>query len=277
MGELVVAAVPLGNVGDASDRLKSAIESADVIAAEDSRRFMRLCKDLDIEVRAEVISFFEGNERERLEELNRYLSDDKKIVLVTDAGMPTVSDPGYRAIRLAIDKGSVLTVLPGPSAVTTALALSGLATDRFSFDGFPPRSDVSRKSFLEELSDERRTMVFFEAPHRISDFMATALEVFGSDRRGALCREMTKQFEETIRGNLQELAEWTRSKEMLGEFTIVIAGFDPAAVTYTDEDLAARVKKYEESGLTRKESMVLVSKDTKISKRKIFDIMVEYK
>ena len=277
MGELVVAAVPLGNVGDASDRLKSAIESADVIAAEDSRRFMRLCKDLDIEVRAEVISFFEGNERERLEELDRYLSDDKKIVLVTDAGMPTVSDPGYRAIRLAIDKGSVLTVLPGPSAVTTALALSGLATDRFSFDGFPPRSDVSRKSFLEELSDERRTMVFFEAPHRISDFMATALEVFGSDRRGALCREMTKQFEETIRGNLQELAEWTRSKEMLGEFTIVIAGFDPASVIYTDEDLAARVKKYEESGLTRKESMVLVSKDTKISKRKIFDIMVEYK
>ena len=277
MGELVVAAVPLGNVGDASDRLKSAIESADVIAAEDSRRFMRLCRDLDIEVRAEVISFFEGNERDRLEELDRYLSDDKKVVLVTDAGMPTVSDPGYRAIRLAIDKGSVLTVLPGPSAVTTALALSGLATDRFCFEGFSPRSDVSRKSFLEELSDERRTMVFFEAPHRISDFMATAVEVFGSDRRGALCREMTKQFEETIRGNLQELAEWTRSKEMLGEFTIVIAGFDPASVIYTDEDLAARVKKYEESGLTRKESMVLVSKETKISKRKIFDIMVEHK
>ncbi|MBU6352661.1 MAG: 16S rRNA (cytidine(1402)-2'-O)-methyltransferase [Actinomycetales bacterium] len=277
MGELVIAAVPLGNINDASDHLKSAITKADVILAEDSRRFMRLCKDLGIEYRATVISFFEGNEKERLDDLLRSLQESKNILLLTDAGMPTISDPGYRAIRLAIDGGFTLRVIPGPSAVTTALALSGLPTDRFCFEGFVPRTEGARQNRFEELALEERTMIFFEAPHRITEFIATARQVFGDERRAALCREMTKQYEETIRGTLKELAEWSLSKEMLGEFTIVIAGFDPSHTQLSEEEIAEKVKSYERSGITRKEAISMVAVECKVAKRKVFDIMVEYK
>lgn len=279
MGELIVAAVPLGNVGDSSDRLKAAIESADVIAAEDSRRFHRLCQDLDIEPRGKVISFFEGNESERLTELREFLnkSDSTSVLLVTDAGMPTVSDPGYRAIRMALDEGHSVKVLPGPSAATTALALSGLPTDRFCFEGFAPRTEGARISYFEEIVNEPRTMIFFEAPHRISDFLSSAVEVFGKERRGAICREMTKTYEETIRGNLEELHQWSLSKEMLGEFTIVIEGFNPASISQSDDDVASLVKRLESSGITRKEAIAMAAKELKISKRKVFDIMIEHK
>lgn len=277
MGELIIAAVPLGNVGDASDRLKAAIQSADVIAAEDSRRFHRLCKDLDIEPRAKVISFFEGNETERLSELRESLVGPSSVLLVSDAGMPTVSDPGYRAIRMALDEGIEVKVLPGPSAVTTALALSGLPTDRFCFEGFAPRSDQARKQYFEEIVNETRTMIFFEAPHRITDFMAAAIEIFGKERKGAICREMTKTYEETIRGTLEELHQWTLSKEMLGEFTVVIEGFNPGSTSQSDSEIAELVKRYESSGITRKEAIAIAAKDLKISKRKVFDIMIEHK
>jgi len=277
VGELIVAAVPLGNISDASDRLKSAIQNAELIAAEDSRRFLRLCKDLNIEPRAGIISFFEGNETERLAELKNNLEQNSTVLLVTDAGMPTISDPGYRAIRMAIDSGFDVKVLPGPSAVTMALALSGLATDRFCFEGFPPRSDIARDSYLDELKSEKRTMVFFESPHRVGNFVSAAVEAFGPRRMGAICREMTKTYEETIRGSLAELLKWTQSKEMLGEFTIVIAGFNPAEITHSDVEIAALVKKYEQAGMTRKESISLVAKELKISKRTVFDIMIEHK
>ena len=277
MGELIVAAVPLGNVSDASDHLKAAIKSADVIAAEDSRRFHRLCKDLDLEPQARILSFFEGNELDRIEELRAILASDKNILLVSDGGMPTISDPGYRAIRMAIDHNFPVRVIPGPSAVTTALVLSGLATDRFCFEGFLPRSDSARAKYLEGLALEERTMVFFEAPHRLREFLLDTVRIFGATQLAAICREMTKNYEETVRGTLSELEIWSNSKEMLGEFTIVIAGFNPSDVEKSDAEIADLVKRYESSGITRKEAIAMVATELKVPKRKVFDIMVEYK
>ena len=277
MGELVVAAVPLGNIGDASERLKDAIRSADIVAAEDSRRFLRLCHDLNIECKAKVISFFEGNEIRRLDELAELLSGSSSVLLVSDAGMPTVSDPGYRAIRLAIDKGFPVRVIPGPSAVVMALALSGLPTDRFTFDGFPPRTEGARKAFFESLATEERTMVFFEAPHRITAFLRDAREIFGPTRLASLSREMTKIYEETVRGTLDDLLTWSESKEMLGEFTIVISGFDRSSITFSDDEIAERVIAHESLGVTRKEAIAAIAKELHLPKRRVFDIMVASK
>ena len=183
MGDLILAAAPLGNVGDASTRLREEIARSQFVAAEDSRRFARLCKDLGIEFKGKVISFFEGNEVQRLAELEQALRTYDRVLLITDAGMPTVSDPGYRAIRMAIDSGFEVKVLPGPSAVTTALALSGLSSDRFCFEGFAPRSEIARNRYFEELKEEERTMIFFEAPHRVCEFLKSAALVFGEKRQ----------------------------------------------------------------------------------------------
>ena len=276
MGELIVAAVPLGNVGDASQRLRDAIHEADLVLAEDSRRFFRLCRDLDIECTAKVISFFEGNEMERINELRESLLRDS-VLLLTDSGMPGISDPGYRAIRLAIDNSISVRVLPGPSAVTTALVLSGLPMDRFVFEGFPERTNAGRDKQLASLANEVRTMVFFEAPHRVLEFLESAVANFGPDRLAAICREMTKTYEETVRGNLAELLEWAKQKEMLGEFTIVIAGFTPSDIEYSDSEIVSRVNHYESAGITRKEAIAMVAKELQIPKRTVFDIMVANK
>ena len=277
MGRLVVVAAPIGNIGDISERVKSAIERATFVAAEDSRRFARLCKDLSIESNARVISFFEGNEKERLQELANALMEHDEVILITDSGMPGISDPGYRAISLALEKGFPIQVLPGASAVTTALLLSGLPVDRFAFEGFPPRSDAARDRYFEELATEPRTLVFFEAPHRINAFLDSALRFFGTERAAAICREMTKTYEEVQRGSLEELRQWANSKEMLGEFTVVIAGFDPSKITYSDDEIVEMVKRYETSGITRKEAITMVAKENSLPKRKIFDILVAHK
>ncbi len=277
MSELVLAAVPLGNIGDASERLKLAITTADLVAAEDSRRFLRLCKDLDLNCSAQIISFFEGNESERLEEIAAALRNGKRVLLVTDAGMPSVSDPGFRAARMAIDNNFKLTVIPGPSAVLAALALSGLPTDSFAFDGFPPRTSGARQEWFAQRANETRTLVLFEAPHRITETIAAIKEEFGANRQMAICREITKTYEETIRGTAQELHEWSISKEMLGEFTIVIAGYVPDAAEKSDAEIAELVKHYEASGITRKEAISIVAKELHLPKRKVFDIMVQDK
>ena len=274
MSELVLAAVPLGNIGDASERLKLAITTADLVAAEDSRRFLRLCKDLDLNCSAHIISFFEGNESERLEEIAAALRNGKRVLLVTDAGMPSVSDPGFRAARMAIDNHFKLTVIPGPSAVLAALALSGLPTDSFAFDGFPPRTSGARQEWFAQRANETRSLVLFEAPHRITETIAAIKEEFGANRQMAICREITKIYEETIRGTAQELYEWSLSKEMLGEFTIVIAGYVPDAAEKSDAQIAELVKHYEASGITRKEAISIVAKELHLPKRKVFDIMV---
>ena len=273
----MLAAVPLGNIGYASTRLKEVISSADVVAAEDSRRFLRLVKDLEIECSAQILSFFEGNESSRLDEIEAALKSGKKVVLVTDAGMPSVSDPGFRAVRMAIDKGFSVKVIPGPSAVLAALALSGLSTDSFAFDGFPPRTSGAREQWFEERAHEIRTLVIFEAPHRVVETLESLRHNFGGDRKAAICREITKTYEETIRGTIDELCDWSTSKEMLGEFTIVVAGYDPSQFSISDSEIAASVRRNEASGITRKEAIAMTAKELKIPKRKVFDIMVNEK
>lgn len=273
---LIVAAAPLGNIADASERLKSAIHSAQFIAAEDSRRFSRLCQDLDIAYSAQVISFFEGNENEKLEPLVEILKSGRDLLLITDAGMPGISDPGYRLVVAAVELGIPVTVLPGPSAVTTALVLSGLPTDRFVFEGFAPRAQGARKSWLEKMASEERTWIFFEAPHRIMECIKDMNELF-HDRRIAICREMTKTYEEVFRGTASEALTWCSSKEMLGEFTVVVGGFNRREQNYSEEEIVAQVLARESAGEERKEAIASIAKELGLQKRVVFDAMVHAK
>ncbi len=272
---LTLAATPLGNPGDASPRLKEAIASAEVIAAEDSRRFHRLAADLGVTFTARVISFFDGNETARTEEVLALLQSGKKVLVVSDAGMPTISDPGFRLTRDAIAIGIDVVVIPGPSAPTMALALSGLATDRFTFEGFLPRSSGARLAHLETLRFEERTMVLFEAPHRITDSLKDAAQIFGSDRQAAICREMTKTYEETVRGSLQELILWSESKEILGEITVVLAGVPVGTAEKTADEIVARVREYESAGMDRKDAISTVAKECELPKKVVYAAVVD--
>ena len=274
---LILAAIPLGNPADASLNLREAIVSAKFIAVEDSRKFSRLCSDLGITYSAKIISFFEGNEIERLDELVKILESGSDLLVVTDAGMPGISDPGYRLARAAVEKNIKIKVLPGPSAVTTALLLSGLPSDRFCFEGFVPRTSGARKTWFENLANETRTIIMFEAPHRLLESLSDAVAVFGPNRLGAICREMTKTYEEVIRGDLATLHNWTTSNEILGEITLVIAGFDPDSRQFTAADLIAEVLKQEAAGITRKEAITEVARITGAAKRQVFDAMVTHK
>ena len=272
---LILAATPLGNPGDASPRLKSAIENASIIAAEDSRRFHRLCADIEVTFTARVLSFFEGNEEDRTRELISELKSGATVLVVSDAGMPTISDPGFRLMRDAIAEGIEVSVIPGPSAVTMSVALSGLPTDRFSFEGFPPRTAGARLATFEKLRFEERTMVFFEAPHRLADSLIDAVNVFGADRLGAICREMTKRYEETIRGNLGELSAWATANEVLGEITLVVAGAITDSASLTAADMVARVRDFEAAGMDRKSAIATVAEEFGIAKRLVYAAVVD--
>lgn len=274
---LILACLPIGDVRDASAHLIQVISSAQYVAAEDSRKFARLCQDLEIKHSAKVISFFEGNESEKIEELSLILKSGKDILVVTDAGVPAISDPGYRLIRAALAEKIQIKVLPGPSAVTTALLLSGLPTDRFCFEGFPPRTSGARVKWFTDLIQEERTIIFFEAPHRIIQSLTDAGSAFGLDRNGAVCREMSKNYEEVVRGPISELITWANSKEILGEITVVIEGFDPSSRQYSVEDLIKLVLAHEVSGESRKSAIALVAKENSVSKRVVFDAMVTHK
>ena len=274
---LILAAIPLGNPGDASTNLKEAIATSKYIAAEDSRKFGRLCSDLGVTYSAKVISFFEGNEIERLPELISILESGNDLLVVTDAGAPGISDPGYRLARAAVEKNIKIKVLPGPSAVTTALLLSGLPSDRFCFEGFPPRTGGARIATFTKLAQEERTMIFFEAPHRLHESLQDLISVFGGDRPGAICREMTKTYEETIRGSLSELEAWASSNEILGEITLVVAGFDPASRTFDTQTLIKEVLAQEAAGISRKDAIAEVARVTGVAKREVFDAMVSHK
>lgn len=271
---LILACAPLGNAGDASERLKRALESSAFIAAEDSRKLSRLTSDLGIRYSGKVISYFEGNEAQRIDQLTEILLTGEDLLVITDAGVPGVSDPGYRLIRAAIDNEIPIQVLPGPSAVTTALLLSGLATDRFCFEGFSPRTSGTRKAWYENLVTQERTIIFFEAPHRLKDSLKDALEVFGSNRRIAICREMTKTYEETIRGTIAELIEWSSGREILGEITVVLEGFDATSRAYSTADLIERVSAREKAGEVRKDAIAAIAKELNLPKRAVFDAMV---
>lgn len=274
---LTLAATPLGNPGDASTRLKDAIENAGIVAAEDSRKFHRLCADLNIDFKGRVISFFEGNEQERTAEILTMLHAGTSVLVVSDAGMPTINDPGFRLMRDAIAGGIPVAVIPGPSAVTTAIALAGLPTDRFVFEGFSPRTSGAREKFFENLRNEERTIVWFEAPHRLLDALEDAVAVFGPNRSGAICREMTKRYEETIRASLGELLSWAKNNEVLGEITMVLEGAPSNSAEITAESMVSRVKEFETAGMDRKSAIAAVAEEFSVAKRVVFAAMVEAK
>lgn len=274
---LILACLPIGDARDASAHLIESIQNATYVAAEDSRKFARLCQELNIKHHAKVITFFEGNESEKIDEITSLLKSQKDVLVVTDAGAPGVSDPGYRLIRAAVEADVKIKVLPGPSAVVTALLLSGLPTDRFCFEGFPPRTQGARSKWFNELAQEERTIIFFEAPHRIVESLKDAGDAFGLDRIGAVCREMSKHYEEVVRGELSQLIEWAESKDVLGEITIVISGFDPGTREFDSAQLVQMVLNQESAGEGRKEAIAQVAKETGVSKRVVFDAMVAYK
>ena len=222
-GTLTVAAVPIGRPGDASPLLAHAIATAPVIAAEDTRRLRKLAAALGVEPAGKIISYYDAVERSREPRLIEILRGGQDVLLVTDAGMPVISDPGYRLVAAAAAADAAVTVLPGPSAVLAALAVSGLPTDRFCFEGFPPRKAGERARRLAELATEPRTMVFFESPRRLGTTLAGLAQAFGPDRRAVACRELTKTHEEVRRGTLAELAAWAAGG-VLGEITLVVAG-----------------------------------------------------
>lgn len=274
---LTIAGVPIGNPLDASMRLIRAIESAEIVAAEDSRRFQRLCQDLNIKNSAKVISYFDGNESERINKLIDELKAGNNILLVTDAGMPAISDPGYLLVESAVSNGIDIEIIPGPSAVTTALAISGLPSERFTFEGFLPRTESAKRKALEELRFEERTLVFFEAPHRILETLGLLEQIFGKDRAACICRELTKIHEEIVRGNLSEMLNWANSKEMLGEFTLVVSGAKKDAREFSNNEVVELVGKYEVAGMDRKEAIAEVAKLTGLPKRNVFSAMVDAK
>ena len=276
LGELVIAGVPLGNAGDASSRLRSALETADVIAAEDTRRLRRLAADLDVRLGARIVSYFEANETTRTGELVADLTAGRRVLLVTDAGMPSISDPGYRLVVAAVEAGVAVTCLPGPSAVTTALALSGLPVDRFCFEGFLPRRGGARSARLRELAAEPRTIVFFEAPHRLRSCLADLASAFGEERPAAVCRELTKTYEEVRRGPLSDLVSWA-ADGVRGEITIVVGGAPLAAGSLEGGDLADLVSDAQDAGMSRKEAIAAVAARTGAARREVFDALVARK
>lgn len=270
-GGLILAATPLGAIGDASPRLREALGNADIVAAEDTRRTRSLATALDVEIRGRVVSFYDHVESARVPALLSEIAEGRTVLLVTDAGMPSVSDPGYRLVAACAEQGLPVTCLPGPSAVTTALALSALPVDRFCFDGFAPRKPGRRKEWLATLVTEQRACVFFEAPHRLADCLADAVEVLGGGRRAAVCRELTKTYEEVVRGTLAELAEWA-AEGARGEITVVLAG---AAPTVADpEDLVAQVEERAAAGLRLKDASAEIAEMAGVSRRELYDAVL---
>lgn len=270
-GRLVLAATPMGDIGDASQRLREALGTADIVAAEDTRRTRSLAKALEVEISGRVVSFYDHVEAARIPMLLDEIAAGSTVLLVTDAGMPSVSDPGYRMVAACVDRELPITCLPGPSAVTTALALSALPVERFCFDGFAPRKSGQRKEWLRSLRTEPRACVFFEAPHRLADCLADAVEVLGRDRRAAVCRELTKTYEEVVRGTLAELAAWAVAGAR-GEITVVLEGARPVAAD--PADLVDEVESLVAEGIRLKEACAQIAADTGVSRRELYDAVL---
>lgn len=280
-GIILFAGTPLGNPEDASGRLATAISSADLIAAEDTRKFRALAERMRVTPRGKVVSHFEANESVRLQELVDAAARGNTVLVVTDAGMPSVSDPGFRLVRAAIEAGVAISILPGPSAVTAALVLSGLPVDRFCFEGFLPRKASERSTRLTSLVDETRTMVFFEAPHRVSASLTAMADVFGVQRPAALCRELTKTYEEVLRGTLGELIEAVHDG-VRGEITIVVGGANTqdlrVARGLVDEaDWVRAVAEREAAGTTRRDAIAEVARAAARPRREVYDAVIRTK
>src|SRR5699024_3615921 len=272
-GRVVLAATPIGNPADGSARLRDLLATADVVAAEDTRRLRSLAEALEVTVPGRVMSFYEHNESGRVPQLVERVRSGDVVAVVTDAGMPSVSDPGYSLTIACIEAGLPVTCLPGPSAVTTALVLSGLPVDRFCFDGFPPRRAGRRRTWLARLATEERTSVFFESPHRLADTLAEAADVLGPGRRAAVCRELTKTYEEVLRGTLGELAERTAAG-VLGEIVVVLEGADAGAGVAV-EDLVEQVEEHVEAGERLKDACAVVAEGAAVTKRELYQAVLD--
>lgn len=271
---LILAATPIGNLSDASARLIEHLGTSKFIAAEDTRTLLKLARGLGVKLDAKLFSLHEHNEAERVSQLLE-IAATEDVLVVSDAGMPTVSDPGFVLVRAAIEAGIDVTIIPGPSAVLSALAVSGLPTDRFSFEGFLPRKSGERKKLFQSLLLETRTMVFFESPHRIDDSLKDALSVFGETRQASVSRELTKKFEQTIRGTLPELLEWSANPTK-GELVLVIAGNNAATTTSVSlEDLLAEVEQGRSEGLSLKLSVAKVADKHSLSKSDLYQQVLD--
>ena len=272
-GALVLAATPLGDPQDASPRLRELIGTADVIAAEDTRRFRTLAAALGVTWTGRVVSHYDAVEAERLPGLLDAVRDGATVLVVSDAGMPAVSDPGYRLVAAAAAEDLPVTCAPGPSAVTTALVLSGLPCERFCFEGFPPRRPGERRRWLEALRDERRAAVFFESPRRTADTLADAVTVLGGERRAAVCRELTKTHEQVVRGTLASLHEWATGGDVLGEVTVVLAGAG-AREAPPVESLVGAVRERTDDGERLKDAVAAVAEAAGVPKRELYNAAV---
>lgn len=272
-GALVLAGTPMGQAGDASPRLREALATADIVAAEDTRRARGLAAALDVAIGGKLVSYYDHVEAQRTPQLVEAIGAGSTVLLITDAGMPSVSDPGFRLVAACAEAGLRVTCLPGPSAVTTALALSALPSERFCFDGFAPRKPGARHDWLASLRTEPRTVVFFESPHRLGQTLADAAQVLGADRRAAVCRELTKTYEEVRRGGLAELAQWA-ADGVKGEITVVVAG---ASEIDDDADLHTVVAKAEQladDGARLKDACEQAAAGTPFSRREIYEAVL---
>ena len=271
-GTITLAATPIGNASDASQRLRRGLEQADLIAAEDTRRLRALAQRLDVETRGRVIAFHEHNEGERAPELLEAACAGRRVLVVSDAGMPSVSDPGYRLVQAAVRAQVPVTVAPGPSAVLAALALSGLASDRFCFEGFLPRKPGERRRALESLATQERTMIFLESPRRVHDSLAAMAEVLGPERPAALCRELTKTHEQVLRASLAELAQAT-ADGVLGEVVLVVAGAEPGAVS--PSEAARRALALAETGMRLKAASAQAASEAGLRPNEVYRAALE--
>lgn len=271
-GRLLLGATPLGQPADASPRLAAALGTADVVAAEDTRRVRTLAKALEVQITGKVVSLFDANEAARVPALVADIEAGATVLVVSDAGMPLISDPGYRLVVACAEAGLPVSCLPGPSAVTTALAVSGLASDRFCFEGFAPRKAAARRAWLATLAEERRTCVFFESPRRLAECLRDAVDELGADRRAVVCRELTKTHEEVLRGTLAELAGWA-AEGVLGEITVVLAGAAPRADLPA---LVAEVDRLTGEGMRVKDAcaQAIANLPGAVSRRELYDAVL---
>jgi 16S rRNA (cytidine1402-2'-O)-methyltransferase len=271
-GRLLLGATPLGQPSDASARLVAALSTADIVAAEDTRRVRTLAKALDVVISGKVVSFFDHVEADRVPALVEQISSGATVLVVSDAGMPLINDPGHRLVAACVEAGLLVQCLPGPSAVTTALAVSGLSSEKFCFEGFAPRKQAARKSWLASLATEQRTAVFFESPRRLAACLRDAVDQLGGDRRAAVCRELTKVHEEVVRGSLDELAAWA-ADGVLGEITVVLAG---AVVRADLPTLVAQASALVDGGMGVKDACVQVIAATPgaASRRELYDAVL---
>ncbi|RZU62077.1 16S rRNA (cytidine1402-2'-O)-methyltransferase [Zhihengliuella halotolerans] len=271
-GTIVLAATPIGNLSDASPRLIELMRTAHVVAAEDTRRLLHLANALGVRIPGRIVSYHEHNEASRIAELLETVQAGATLLVVSDAGMPAVSDPGFRLVEAAVAADVAVTAVPGPSAVLTALSLSGLPTDRFTFEGFLPRKTGDRAARLADLADERRTMVFFEAPHRLAAMLRALAEAFGSSRQAAVARELTKMHEEVRRGPLDALVVWAE-EGVRGEIAVVVSGKTEADAE-DDVDHVAAVQAMMDSGVRLKDAVAAVAERDRISKRELYAAVV---